>query len=386
MLLLGSLLAAANARAQGPGPTAAAPGRPNAEAVANPGKDAAAYCRWVKAIAASNSDVLMAPSVYATAGYVSGADSSTQSSAVPPTGRLIAAGLYSFGGLNRGLALRAQADAECKRYAAESELRAFIERNRDAQSVEALKAKAKVLDEALPRATEILSAQKAQLAQARLTVDEVDGTQLRTDALRALAAQVHQDLTAMATAPPPPARSVRETLAQRDAAEEEAERRDGRVRASYGWDLTLRGGYDQIFGVRDYTPVFGLATLTLDLGWFLQGASNDEARVARKEWVRAQVEGVDDRVEQVVQRLHGARDAEAARLRENTVLLADLEERFKSVGSLGGEKARAYADYVWFDLTRVRADHAYYTEHVRELDALLGDAGSAGMPTGGRSQ
>jgi len=367
LLVLGGLLAAKGAAAQGPSTTSTGPATSAA-------RDSGAYCRWVRATAASTSDVLLAPSLYVTGGYVSGADASELSAAVPPTGRLIAAGYYSFGALNRGLALRAQADAECRRYATTSELRAFVERNRDGQSVRALKAKAKILDDALPRASEILAGQKAQLAQSRLTADEVDGTQLRTDSLRALAEQTHQDLTALAAAPAPPAMPVRETLAHRDAAEAEAEREEGRVRASYGWDLALRGGYDRIYGVRDYTPIFGLATLTVNLGWFLQGSANADARDARREWIRGEVEGLDDRVEQVLQRLRGIRAQEAARLRESTILLADLEGRFKSVSAIGGAKARAYSEYVWFDLVRVQAEHAYYTEHLQELNQLLGDS------------
>src|SRR5579884_95932 len=110
-------LAAALLAAQGAHAQSRPRGAPS-EHAANVDKDADAYCRWVKAIAASTADVLVAPQVYATAGYVSGADVSPGAASVPPTQRLIAAGLYSFGGLNRGLATMSQADAECRRYRA----------------------------------------------------------------------------------------------------------------------------------------------------------------------------------------------------------------------------------------------------------------------------
>jgi hypothetical protein len=366
LLLLGSLLAATSARAQGT-PIAAAPHATTAN------RDASSYCRWVKAVAASNADPLVAPSVYASGGYTSAAEGSPGASALPPTQRLVVAGLYSVGGLNRGLAMRDQAAAECKRYATTAELRAFVERNRDAESVRALRAKAKILDEAVPHAEEILAEQKTQLAASRLTVEEVDGTEARTDALRALAAETHQRVDALAVLPPPPAHSYKEALAQRDSAEAEAEKEEGRVRASYGWDIVLRGGYDRIFGVRDDTPLFAMATLSVNLGWFFQASANGDALQARREWVRAEVEGLDDRVEQVAARLRAVRTSEVARLRETTILVADLEARLKSVGAIGGEKARAYAEYVWFDLARVRAEHAYYAEHVRELSEMLGE-------------
>ena len=363
LLLLGGLLAAGNARAEGTPATHST----TAE------RDSSSYCRWVRAIADSTSDTLVAPSVYVSGGVVSIADASQGASAVPPSPRLIAAGLYSFGGLNHGLAVRAQADAECKRYTTTADLRAFVELNRDAESVRALRAKAKVLDDALGHADDILAQQKAQLSAARLTVEEVGGTQIRTDTLRALAAQTHQQIEAMAAAPPMPAHSYKQAMSNRDAAEEASEREDGRVRASSGWDLELRGGYDQLFGVKESVPLFAMATVTLNLGWFFQGSNNASARDARRQWVRAEVEGLDDRVEQVAQRLRAARDGDAARLRETIALVADLEARYKTVAQIAGDKARAYADYVWFDLVRVQADRAYFAEQVRELNAVLGD-------------
>ncbi len=365
------VLVASAARAE---PTATPKG---ADRSTNAEKDADAYCRWVKAIAASNADVLVAPSVYATGGYVSGADITLGASTLPPTQRVIAGALYSFGSLNRGLAMLSQADAECRRYRADAQLHAYIERNRDGISVRSLSAKVKVLDGALPRAAEILVFEKGLLTQSRLTVDEFAGTQLRVDTLRQIDSDAHQQMTAMASAPPTPHKSIRQVVADRDEAEVEVEGEDGRVRASYGWDLGLRGGLDKIFGVTNNAPYFAMATLTLNLGWFFQGGANSDARQARREWVHAQVEGDDDRIEQVLQRLRSLRESETSRLRESTALLADLEARYKSVGSIGGEKARAFADFVWFDLVRVQSEHAYFVEHVRELDELIGDGEGA---------
>jgi hypothetical protein len=373
ILLSGGLFAARPAAAEGPG---AGPKR--AHGATSDEKDAEAYCRWVKAIAAANADVMVAPSVYATGGYVSSADISAGASNAPPTGRLIIAGLYSFGGLNRGLATISQADAECRRYRADAKLHAYIERNRDAVSVPALTAKVKVLDAAMPKGEEILAQERALLTQSRMTVDDVAGTQLRLDTLRQIDADAHQQMAALASAPPTPHKSIRQAVAERDEAEVEVEREDGRIRASQGWDLALRGGYDHLFGVADTTPVFAMATLTVSLGWFFVGSANSDAQQARRDWVRAQVEGDDDRVEQVVTRLRSVREEEQGRLRQNNVLLADLESRYRAVSAMTGDKARSFADVIWFDLVRVQSEHAYFSEHVRELDELIGDEGNGG--------
>ena len=334
-------------------------------------RDTKAYCDWQESIADATSDPMIAPSIYVSGGYVSGADATEGASALPPTQRLIAAANYSFGGLNQGLSVRAQAKAECARYATESELRAFIERNRDGGGERALAARAKVLDDALPHAVEILESERQMLALSRLTVDELGATELRIDALRQLASDTKRDIEALASLPAAPVRPVTAVLAERDHAEEEAERADGRVRASHGWDLSIRGGYDQIFGVRDSTPLFAMATATLNLGWLFQGGANSDARDARRLLVRSEVEGLDDRVEQVTQRLRAIRRAEASRETQTAALLKDLEGRFKTVSAIPGEKARAYADIVWFDIVRARADHSYFLTHIEELDVLL---------------
>jgi hypothetical protein len=377
-------LASADAHAQPPppnnanaAPAVAAPAAPRArEPATSPDRDSEAYCRYIKAAADSESDPFLLPGVYGTTGYVSGADASAGASALPPTQRLIAGAFYNFGatGLSRGLALRSVADTECKRYAIEAQLRAFIERYTGAPSTRALAAKTKALEDALPHASEILASQRARLAQARITVDEVDATQIRADALRTLAAESRAQLEGLASAPPVAERPIRDVLTDRDSAEIEAEKSAAWLRQTRGWDLTIRGGYDRIFGVRDYTPLFASATLTFNIGWLFQGANDHEAEAARRDWVRAEVLGFDDRVEQTLQLLRATRDAEAGRLRETTILLADLEGRYKTISTMEGEKARTYAESVWFDLSRVRAEHAYYEEHVREMNALLGDA------------
>ena len=339
-------------------------------------QDSEAYCAWVTSVAASESDPFLLPSVFGTVGYVSGADASDGGSALPPTQRLIAGAAYSFGasGLNRGLALRAVADAECKRYASTAVLRAFVERHHDPSTVRALTAKRDALQAALPHAAEILAQATARLAQARATVDEVDATRLRVDALRQLAAETSAQLDALAAAPGMPEVPIAQVLAERDSAEAEAERKAARLREAHGWDLTVRGGYDRIFGARDYTPLFATATLTLNLGWLLQGGSDEGARKARHSWVRSEVLGLDDRVAQAVAALRGARDAEVGRLRETSTLLADLEARLGQMTNLTGEHARDYADVLWFDVVRLRAEHAYLEQHVRDLTALLGGA------------
>jgi hypothetical protein len=378
LVLGGALTTTAVARAEPP--PRANPTTQTAARATSTAADADAYCRWITAAAASESDPLLFPSLFAAGGYTSGADASATGSGATtrsPTPRLIAGASYSFGadGLNRGLALRSQAAAECRLYAAMSALRAFVENHHDATSRRALTAKVKVLDDAIPRAAEILALQKARLAQSRATVEEIDATALRVDGLRKLAGDAHAQIDAMAALPAIEGEPIRRVQGRRDEAEEDAERAAARVRRSRGWDLSVRGGYDRVFGAREDAPVFAMATLTVSLGWLFQGANDDDAVRARRAWARSEVLGMNDRVEQAVQRLRATRDAESARLREVRILLVDMEARMRDIAGIGGDRARSYGDALWFDLVRTRAEHAYLEEHVRELAVLLDESG-----------
>ena len=166
------------------------------------GADADAYCEYVEGIAHSLSDVEMAPTIFGSGGLVSGAEAQPGTSIIGPTTRVIAGVNYSFSGLYRGLAMRSSAEADCKRYRSLSELHAFLVNNREGLTRASLAAKIAVLDEAMPQAEKMLADVKAALGQSRATVEQVDATQLRVDALRALASEAHGDLSRTAQSLP----------------------------------------------------------------------------------------------------------------------------------------------------------------------------------------
>jgi hypothetical protein len=336
-------------------------------------QDAAAYCQYVTGVAGSDSALDMAPVLFGTAGLVSGQEVSPGGSLLGPTKRVIAGASYSVSGLYRGLERRAGAEAECQRYRAVSEIHAFLESNKEGQTRGSLEAKLRVLEGALPRAEDLLLSAKAALAQARTTVEQVGALELRVDALRAMAAQTRAERDAMAVAPRPPDRPIRDVLRARDEAEAEAERREAHVRESRAWDVSVRGGYDQIFDTGfSYTPIFAMVTITANVGGLWQPAADDQAIAGRAAWTRRQIEGADDRVEQALARLRALRDEDRKRLADTRVLLADLEARYKVLQGMPGDRVAEVAQYVWFDLVRTQAEHAYLAAHLADLDRLLG--------------
>jgi hypothetical protein len=338
-----------------------------------PGADASAYCDFVSGIARSESALDMAPTAFATAGVVSGADVSPGGSVLGPTARLIAGLSYSASALYRGIATRDGAEAECRRYRTVSALHAFLESYREGTTGPSLRAKLRVLDDALAPAAEMLRTARAALLESRTTVEKVHALELRVDALRSSALETREVLEAYSNAPTPPAKPVEEVMRDRDRAEAEAERYEARVRQSRAWDVSLRGGYDRIFGASpSFTPLFALVTVSVNLGGFLQPGEEERAKRGRVAWARMQVEGLDDRIEQMLARMRALLSAEEERRAQTKVLLADLEARYKELEAIPGQKVADYAQYVWFDLVRTRAEYAYLDAHVADLRDLLG--------------
>jgi len=333
------------------------------------------YCTFVKSSATSQAALLFSPQLYLTVGYINGDDNATGSVTAAQTRTRLTAGLrFSVSETWQGAVVKARADAECERYRALTQLTALTELGREQVSQRALMAKLAVLEEAMPRAAELLRIAQQHHQDGRSTTELLTATQLRVDALRATLAETRQSLAVAATSAfTGTPRSIPALQKMRDTAETALERSEGSFRRAQAWDLVLRGGYDRIFDVRDQLPLFGIATISLKPGWFGQFAADRRAREARLAWSRQQSVGIDARAEVVLRQYRAIEDSEQQRLRESAALLADLETRWQSVESMEGPRAQAFRDYLWFDLIRTRAEVAYLRAHLAELKSYRGD-------------
>jgi hypothetical protein len=335
--------------------------------------DAEAYCAFVGNANRSETSPLMSPQFFLNYGVVNGDDATTGAGGIvslPPTTRLTVGLRYSITGLAQGIMSRQRATAECLRYTAESDLHRFMQAHREVATVGAVRAQSAILQAALPHANQILNLVRNHVEKARATVQELHATQLRVDALSDLAAEVEGRLAGLAETAPsaPPAQLIQ----RREQAEEKVERMDARLRALSAWDLNVRGGYDRFYGFRDELPLFIVVSLTVNPAAIAQPFYDARAREARLKWVRAQEEGIGQRVENLTRRLSTVHRAEQRRLRETTVLLADLESRLKSVDAIDNDKLRRYREALWFDWVKLKADHEYLRVHVADLSASLG--------------
>lgn len=364
ILGLGTLLLAAPlapAWAQAPAAEAAAPA-------------ARAYCEHVAAIAASEGALLRAPWLFSTFGTLRGSsslDADVNGGAVERELSLrLQAGLgfsptrYILAGL-----LDDQAQAECERHRAEEELRSYG--SAGGVPPAALKAKIEVLRDALPRAEALLTQSLDALEASRTTLQEHEALALRVDGLRERLAAAELELAAsppVAESAEPPAGSferLRRWTAKKQAVASS-------LRRAGALSLTLRGGYDELFGVPQDLPVFGSVSLEFNPGWFWQHGSDARAERAHAESVAA--DGREQK--QGLAALARQLDAQLAIVRRRRAevkrALADMEQRGERLEAAGSATAREYAAYIWFEAVRLRADDAFLREQARALEGLTG--------------
>ncbi|HTV25657.1 MAG TPA: hypothetical protein VMG12_43475 [Polyangiaceae bacterium] len=337
---------------------------------------ASAYCEHVNAVAASEGALLRAPWLFSTFGTLQG--SSALDAGVSAGGDFtrdltwrLQAGLgfsptrYYLAGL-----LDDQAKAECERHRAEEELRAYGNGGRGVGRA-ALEAKIAVLREALPRADELVKKSLDALEASRTTVQEHEALALRVDALRERLASAELELAALAPADAdggPPAGSF-ERL-RRWTAEKQAVASS--LRRAGALSLTLRGGYDELFGVQQDVPVFGSVSLEFNPGWFWQAALDERAERAHAESVEADVLGRKQSLDALARQLEAELAIVQRRQREVKAALGDLEQRLERLEAAGSATAREYAEYIWFEQVRLRADDAFLREQGRALGRLTG--------------
>lgn len=341
------------------------------------GEDAEAYCGANIGIAKSESALLFSPQIFLDYGVVNGNDASTGTGGVtslPPTQRLTIGARYSLVGLYKGVANRQRASADCTRHRAAAGLARFLVENREQLSPGALDAKLAVLRAALPKAHDIVRSLRGQVERQHATADELQATELRADDLNAQLAEAEAQragLPSRSTLPSP-----RALLEQHRQADVELGRHEAHLRQAEAFDVTIRGGYDRFFGLRDVVPLFAVVSLTINPAAFYQPFAESDAAKARARALRAENDGVEQKVELLAARLKATLAGERRRLGELRVLVSDVESRLRALESIEGEKLRRFREATWFDYVRLRAESEFLRVHVVELAATLGeDAG-----------
>jgi len=320
------------------------------------------YCDYVQGVAAAESAVLLAPTVFGQFGVVEQAAGAVNPDLRTSGLRLIAGVRYSLDGVYKGLAVRERARAECRRHAA-------LEQVRGETLYQALGARARVLDEGLAEAETVLRQTLADLAARRTTAQEATATRLRVEALRKLATETRRELSLL----PEPSGPLAGALAAFQRADHEVERIAGKLRRAAAFDVSVRVGFDQFLdgAVADDNPYFAVLAVGVNLGALWQGKGNARAAAGRARLVQSgrdpsAVDASRDRVQALI-------ETEARRIEEVAALEADLAKQLKALDRLGGEDTRRYRQTVWFEWVEIKAELAYLEAHVAALRQVLGE-------------
>lgn len=327
------------------------------------------------AAAAAGAEVIaptLAPELFLRGGFVDVGEATGVGGFAGPTWRLTAGVEVGLAKLLRARAVRGHALAGCKRDGVEAQLRAAMTAGEDLGRAAALRARAAVLERELPEAERIAEAVAVAVKDSRATLDELDAVRLRLDRLRALAAETAAARAlAGGEAEESPAASLPALLAAwREADDLEARSRFAVSRAG-AVDLSLRGGYDQVFDGRGDLPLFAMATLTWDLGALSSRRAEPRAHAARRQ-AREAGDGLEHRAEALLVRLRALRAAERARLAELDALRGDLGAQLRVIEAITTAEVRRYRNTLWFELARMDAERAYLEAHTAELDRVLG--------------
>jgi hypothetical protein len=160
-------------------------------------------------------------------------------------------------------------------------------------------------------------------------VEEVNATSVRLDALRAEIGSSRMRVAAAQKKHEVSTQGIRQIMSGYRWAVEETASSESRVRTSRSFDLSLRGGYDRIFGVRDGIPLFAMLTLTISpVAIFHQPSLERQAQQGRFGWESQGIEGIHDRVTVLLARLQESLGAQLRRRSDARLLLADLEGRY----------------------------------------------------------
>ena len=339
------------------------------------------FCDWVRSTAASESSILMTPEFLAAAGVVNGLILpdhflfTEPISSFDPRLRLTVSAEYSLSDLSRGLAIRARARAECRRQRSIARLQNFVQAHENGQSRAALTAQLHVLEDALPRIQQAVDQVEHHLREHRATVVELVSAYRRAEQVRTEIARIQRELATLNTQRTPVQSSVGRDLRLAMNAEADIERQDAKIRRSRAWDLTLEGGYDQVFGVRDGLPLFGTVTFTFSPGLLFHSRFDRRAEKARLRWAEANRNGNGFQANQTLDRLRSLLKVEKSRLKNVNALVEKLNTHLGTLDAVSQERSRSLAviEILSFDLAMASAEKAFLETHIPELENILGN-------------
>lgn len=368
LLLFGHAPGAAAAPA--PARSEAAP--PSARAVRE--QEAADFCREISRAAAAESAPLYWPRLFSRFGLLRGSPIEADSVGAARrdlTWNLQAGIDVSPIRMRTGALLEARARAECSRYAAELALRALTEEG-EIDVSPALVERLRVLRLRLPEAEQRLAQSAERLRAARVSAPVHAATRRRVEQLRRAIAEAELALASAAEPAQPrltsesvqPPSSVFEALRESEAEVQEVE---GELRAIDSIAVSLRAGYDEVFGVTQNIPLFAFVNVELSPAWPWQAADNAASQEAHRRRIERRIEEARAVLSAGEQRLHRQLAVLDRRLSELADARAAVQANQQELAEVGTSAALDFLEELWFESVGLEAEQA----HAQALRGLL---------------
>jgi hypothetical protein len=235
----------------------------------------------------------------------------------------------------------------------------------------ALVARAKVLQEALPRAEAQAREVAAEVEDGRASREEQNALALQLDGLRQLLHQTQLDQAKLGAQHASPGAALQAALRTYRQANGLYEALSGSLRAKGAWDVAVRGGYEKLFDVSQSVPLFGMVTVSYNLGGLFQGGANRRAVEGARAETDADFSGAGQALQRLWDGLTAQLEADRARLVQTRTRLADLKGQADQLEAVPTHEVDRFRRAVFFQLIFAQADEAYLWAHVRSLEAIL---------------
>jgi hypothetical protein len=336
---------------------------------------AADYCKFATGVATSQADLLKSPVIFASIGSASAEilpSALSSATSVANRTRFFTGGSYSIGNLQRARAVKQAARADCEQYEVTSGLENFLQENWEAQTSDALGARAQVLQEALIQSKDILGRTQKLMEAHVATSQEYHAMQLRNDELLQILEQTDSDLGRAAKSESLAMLPLQEMLKKQQDLLTKQEIEQGKFREAGTWDISGTAGAQRIINAGQSSPYFASVTVSFNPGRLWQNGAERRATEGFHRWIQEDPTGPSVRTYMLLDHFRAIQAAEGKRLRETEILMSDLEQKLESIRAIGNDKVQSYEDYVWFDYIKIKAEHAYLVAHLKDLATVAG--------------
>lgn len=331
------------------------------------------YCEYTENNANDERQTLMSPHLAASVGKVNFL-SGNNSTAVTSTLRERIGAYYSLQETMRGMAIRTRSHADCERYKASATLQGFLQLGEQGLALDAVSAKLAILERAVPTGQAILARTRAGVDAYKSTTAQMDAISIRLDRLRATVNQSRKEIAySPAPVPFPPIGSLRQAILKQQTQDAIYERSLSTIRRTSAWSLTVESGYEHLSNIPRYSPYYWTINLDTSLGLFSRHRAESNAVLAHEEFTMQDPTGPVQRAKLLLHKLQSDLALEQDRLRENTVLLKEMEGRLDSLKLVSEVRALEYSDDVWFEFIDLKAEHEYLRVHIDSLRQVVGE-------------